>query len=171
MSEMMCGDARPPELATLAGRVIEAVGSWATDLPPRLPGPLREVMVRELTDLLVDATRRETYHTFLHCDCFERARWRRYSASYPPAELPLGQIATSGLDRLGDMALVALALDPLQLEATAEVVDGLAESGGLGRVWWDAMARAGAAAYPEASGANASPQTSAATNNSSVLAG
>lgn len=123
------------------------VGGWKTNTPPRLPDPIREVLVRELTDLLVDATRREAYHELLRGGGVERTEWWRYATNCPLGDFPLGQVAAAGVGGLDDVALAGLALDHLHLEATAEVIDCLAESGTLGRVWWDAMTRAGARAY------------------------
>jgi hypothetical protein len=159
----VCRVGRPSSaFDTLLARVSAVVGGWKPGEVPELPAVLREELVRELTVWLVDPHRREADVGRLRSARAELVGGTRPLTSRTSAGFSVEEFAACGIGGLSDAAVAGLALDPLHLEATAELIDHLAEVGALGRPWWDAMARAGSAAYHEADPGVLSPAAAVA---------
>jgi hypothetical protein len=139
---------RRPEYDLLAATLVGEVLAW-TGPDRRLSPPVRRELLRVLPALLVDPASRQAFLDSLADWRRDAGAKRQLSRGTAGVDIPLATLAGAGPDALSDEQLAALSTDPLQLEATADALDGCATAGELGQIWWDAMSRAGQAAYPD----------------------
>ena len=159
----MTGHNPAPDYQALARAVVREVLGW-TDPGRRLSAPLRAELLRVLPNTLVGTADRNAYLTHLAESRRASGQERALDRVAAAVDFPSDAFLHSGVEGLADDRLAVLATDPMLLTGMAELIDATAETGTLGRVWWDAMARVGAAAYPTLPARPAAPTPDAPGN-------